>query len=219
MFFNSVEEIQPIASKVGCSVFVLPKNMEYEIKNAIMMTPEKTVISIEQVQDLLKMLGTKQKADRYIIIRPAELLGLEAANALLKSLEEPKDKVHFILVTDSPSKLLPTILSRSSVYFLKTKPAINSGIDADEDIKTIAKRLMVAKPAELPDLAEEICKVKEGTKERTLLIVGTAIEMLYKSYFITKKDIFIKKIPSFLTLYENIERNGHIKTHIVADLI
>ena len=219
MFFNSVEEIQPIASKVGCSVFVLPKNMDFEIKNAIMVTPEKTVISIEQVQDLLKMLGTKQKADRYIIIRPAELLGLEAANALLKSLEEPKDKVHFILVTDSPSKLLPTILSRSSVYFLKTKPAINSGIDADEDIKTIAKRLMVAKPAELPDLAEEICKVKEGTKERTLLIVGTAIEMLYKSYFITKKDIFIKKIPSFLTLYENIERNGHIKTHIVADLI
>ena len=219
MFFNSVEEIQPIASKVGCSVFVLPKNMDFEIKNAIMVTPEKTVISIEQVQDLLKMLGTKQKADRYIIIRPAELLGLEAANALLKSLEEPKDKVHFILVTDSPSKLLPTILSRSSVYFLKTKPAINSGIDADEDIKTIAKRLMVAKPAELPDLAEEICKVKEGTKERTLLIVETAIEMLYKSYFITKKDIFIKKIPSFLTLYENIERNGHIKTHIVADLI
>ena len=219
MFFNSVEEIQPIASKVGCSVFVLPKNMDFEIKNAIMVTPEKTVISIEQVQDLLKMLGTKQKADRYIIIRPAELLGLEAANALLKSLEEPKEKVHFILVTDSPSKLLPTILSRSSVYFLKTKPAINSGIDADEDIKTIAKRLMVAKPAELPDLAEEICKVKEGTKERTLLIVGTAIEMLYKSYFITKKDIFIKKIPSFLTLYENIERNGHIKTHIVADLI
>ena len=219
MFFNSVEEVQPIASKVGCSVFVLPKNMDFEIKNAIMVTPEKTVISIEQVQDLLKMLGTKQKADRFIIIRPAELLGLEAANALLKSLEEPKDKVHFILVTDSPSKLLPTILSRSSVYFLKTKPAINSGIDADEGIKTIAKRLMVAKPAELPDLAEEICKVKEGTKERTLLIVGTAIEMLYKSYFITKKDIFIKKIPSFLTLYENIERNGHIKTHIVADLI
>ena len=219
MFFNSVEEVQPIASKVGCSVFVLPKNMDFEIKNAIMVTPEKTVISIEQVQDLLKMLGTKQKSDRFIIIRPAELLGLEAANALLKSLEEPKDKVHFILVTDSPSKLLPTILSRSSVYFLKTKPAINSGIDADEDIKTIAKRLMVAKPAELPDLAEEICKVKEGTKERTLLIVGTAIEMLYKSYFITRKDIFIKKIPSFLTLYENIERNGHIKTHIVADLI
>lgn len=219
MFFNSVEEIQPIASKVGCSVFVLPKNMDFEIKNAIMVTPEKTVISIEQVQDLLKMLGTKQKSDRFIIIRPAELLGLEAANALLKSIEEPKDKVHFILVTDSPSKLLPTILSRSSVYFLKTKPSIYSGIDADEDIKTIAKRLMVAKPAELPDLAEEICKVKEGAKERTLLIVGTAIEMLYKSYFITKKDIFIKKIPSFLTLYENVERNGHIKTHIAADLI
>ena len=103
MFFNSVDEIQPIASRVGCSVFVLPKLTEFEIKNAIFLTPEtKSVITIEQVQDMLKLLGTKQKSDRYIIIRPAELLGLEAANALLKNLEEPKDNIHFVLVTDVP---------------------------------------------------------------------------------------------------------------------
>lgn len=220
MFFNSVDEIQSIASRVGCSIFVLPKLTKFEIKNAIILTPEtKSVITIEQVQDMLKLLGTKQQSDRYIIIRPAELLGLEAANALLKNLEEPKDNIHFVLVTDVPSKLLPTILSRASVYFLKTKPAIESGIEADEKIKDLAKRLMVAKPAELPALADEITKSKENVKARTLEIVGTAIEMLYKSYFITKKEIFIKKIPNFLTLYESVERNGHIKTHIVADLL
>ncbi len=220
MFFNSVDEIRPIASRVGCSIFVLPKNTKFEIKNAIILTPEtKSVITIEQVQDMLKLLGTKQKSDRYIIIRPAELLGLEAANALLKNLEEPKDNIHFVLITDVPSKLLPTILSRASVYFLKTKPAIESGIEADEKIKDLAKRLMVAKPAELPALADEITKSKENVKAKTLEIVGTAIEMLYKSYFITNKEVFIKKIPNFLTLYESIERNGHIKTHIVADLL
>ena len=124
-----------------------------------------------------------------------------------------------MLITDVPSKLLPTILSRASVYFLKTKPAIESGIEADEKIKDLAKRLMVAKPAELPALADEITKSKENVKAKTLEIVGTAIEMLYKSYFITNKEVFIKKIPNFLTLYESIERNGHIKTHIVADLL
>ncbi len=220
MFFNSVDEIQSIASRVGCSIFVLPKLTKFEIKNAIILTPEtKSVITIEQVQDMLKLLGTMQQSDRYIIIRPAELLSLEAANALLKNLEEPKDNIHFVLVTDVPSKLLPTILSRASVYFLKTKPAIESVIEADEKIKDLAKRLMVAKPAELPALADEITKSRENVKARTLEIVGTAIEMLYKSYFITKKEIFIKKIPNFLTLYESIERNGHIKTHIVADLL
>lgn len=220
MFFNSVDDIQQIASRVGCSVFVLPKLTKFEIKNAIILTPEtKSVITIEQVHDMLKLLGTKQKSDRYIIIRPAELLGLEAANALLKNLEEPKDNIHFVLVTDVPSKLLPTILSRASVYFLKTKPTIESGIEVDEKTKDLAKRLMVARPAELPALADEIVKSKDNVKARTLEIVGTAIEMLYKSYFITKKVVFIKKIPNFLTLYESIERNGHIKTHIVADLL
>ena len=186
MFFNSIEEIQPIASKVGCSIFVIPAKQDFTIKNAIILSPEKSVISIEQVQNLLKMLGTKQVTDRFVIIRPAELLGLEAANALLKNLEEPKDNVHFILITDAPSKLLPTILSRASMYILKTSSSIESGITASDDVKTFAKKLMVAKPADLPTLADEITKSKENVKARTLDIVGTAIEMLYKSYFITK---------------------------------
>ena len=51
-----------------------------------------------------------------------------------------------------------------------------------------------------------------------LLVLATAIEMLYKSYFITGKDVFVKKLPQFLTAYENIDKNGHIKLHLVADL-
>ena len=217
MFFNSVNEIEPISLKVGCAIFVMPDKIDFSIKNAFILTPEKANISIEQVRDMLGFLSVKQTSDRFIIIRPAEALGDEAANALLKNLEEPKDKVHFILITESPSKLLPTILSRASVYFLKTKPTPDSEIDASEMDKKIAKKLITAKPADLPAIADEINKLKDRT--HVLDIISTAIEMLYKSYFITKKDIFIKKLPNFLVLYENIEKNGHIKLHIVADLL
>ena len=82
----------------------------------------------------------------------------------------------------------------------------------------LAKRLVVAKPADLPSLADEITKSKDGVRQRAMTVLGTAIEILYKSYYKTGKDVFIKKLPKFLTAYENIDKNGHVKLHIVADL-
>ena len=203
MFFESPSEI-----------------LNFTIKNAIILTPEeKTVITIEQVRTVLGRLSMKQITDQYVIIRPADAMGDEAANAFLKTLEEPKDKVHFILITDSPSKLLPTILSRVEIYFLKSHEKIDGDIKADEKVKALAKRLIVARPGDLIGLAEEITKKKDGVRSFSLEVLAVAIEMLYKSYFITGKDVFVKKIPKFLRTYENIEKNGHIKLHLVADLL
>lgn len=220
MFFDAPEEILEISGRVGCAIFVMPKEVEFEIKNAIVLRPEeKTTITIEQVRDVIGALNVKQITDQYVVVRPADALGEEAANAFLKSLEEPKDKVHFVLVTDSPSKLLPTILSRAAVYFLRRNDVFSNELKVDAKVKDLAKRLMVAKPPELVGVAEEICKKKDNVRAYALEVLSAAIEMLYKSYFITGKDVFIKKIPKFLTAYENIERNGHIKLHLVADLI
>ena len=98
-------------------------------------------------------------------------------------------------------------------------PDIEAGISADEKVKTLAKKLMTCAPADLPALAEEICKKKDGVRAHALLVLETAIEMLYKSYFITGKSIFVEKLPKFLSAYDAISRNGHIKLHLVADLI
>lgn len=220
MFFESPSEILNISERVSCVIFVMPKDVNFTIKNAIILTPEeKTVITIEQVRTVLGRLSMKQITDQYVIIRPADAMGDEAANAFLKTLEEPKDKVHFILITDSPSKLLPTILSRVEIYFLKSHEKIDGDIKADEKVKALAKRLIVARPGDLIGLAEEITKKKDGVRSFSLEVLAVAIEMLYKSYFITGKDVFVKKIPKFLRTYENIEKNGHIKLHLVADLL
>lgn len=218
MFFDSLDEITLIARKNGTSIFVLPKNTEYKIKNALILEPkEKATITIDQIREIIAKLSVKQLKDQYIIIRPAELMNKEASNALLKNLEEPGDKVHFILITSSPSSILPTILSRSSIYFLKTTP--KQEIDADARVKELAKKLMVAKGKDLIVLAEEITKKKDGVRAYALEIIGAAIEMLYKTYLINGKDVFLLKLPKFLKLYENISKNGHIKLHLVSDLI
>jgi len=49
---------------------------------------------------------------RFIIIENVNLLGINSANALLKSIEEPNNKIHFILINNSEFKVLETIKSR-----------------------------------------------------------------------------------------------------------
>lgn len=216
MFFDSAEQIRDIAVKTGAVLFVVPDSVAVEIPGAIVIEPDKkSTITIEQMRELMVKLELRQTNDLFVIIRPAEKMGLEAANAFLKCLEEPGEKVHFVLVTSEPSALLPTILSRTAVYFLRM---IDDGqIHADEKMKGVAKRLMVAKPGELLAVAEEIAKKKD--RAYALTVVGLAVEMLYKSYYITGKEVFLARLPKFLNLYDNLSRNGHVKLQIVASLI
>jgi DNA polymerase-3 subunit delta' len=80
-------------------------------------------ITVEQVRELADFLGMSahQGGKRVVVIHPAEAMNSNAANALLKSLEEPPRDMLFILVTHKPQQLLPTILSRC-VSFALTVP-------------------------------------------------------------------------------------------------
>ena len=205
---------------MGCAIFVIPRDTEVKIPGAYVLQPEsKVTITIDQVREMIADLSVKQTSDRFVVIRPADKLGEEAENAILKSLEEPKENVHFVLITDRLSKLLPTILSRSAVYIWRGGLKSVDEIAADEKIKVLAKRFLSAKPWELVDLAEEITAKKDGVREYALEVLGVTIEMAYKSYFITGKKAFLSRIPKLIETYENISKNGHIKLHLVADLI
>lgn len=225
MYFSNASEVFDIARRSGCSIFVLPEMEAGALvvpkPDRIVLQPEeKSIITIEQVKAVISRLSVKQLEDVFVVISPADLLGEEASNALLKNLEEPKEKVHFVLITDSISKILPTILSRAAVYFLKVATLNFDEICADEKVKGLAKRLIAAKPADLPVLADELApKGKDKVRGQVLEVLGVAIEMLYKSYLKTGKEAFLAKVPKCITAYENIEKNGHIKLHLVADLL
>ena len=71
-------------------------------------------ITVDQVRALIEQMTLTPAIGRYRlgVIAPAESLNVNAANALLKSLEEPPDNVWLILVSHQHQRLLPTILSR-----------------------------------------------------------------------------------------------------------
>lgn len=71
-------------------------------------------ILVGQVRDIGDFLGITSHlgGSKVVLIQPAERLHPSAANALLKTLEEPRAGTVFILVSDRPQQLLPTVRSR-----------------------------------------------------------------------------------------------------------
>ncbi len=82
----------------------------------LLLQPEgdSRVIKIKQVQDLIHTLSLMpvQGNRRVAILRDADALNEEAANALLKTLEEPPASALLILTSSRPRALLPTLRSR-----------------------------------------------------------------------------------------------------------
>ena len=71
-------------------------------------------IPVDRVREVVRQTGYHRynARRRVIIIDPAEAMGPAAANALLKTLEEPPKGTGFLLIASNASGLLPTILSR-----------------------------------------------------------------------------------------------------------
>ena len=81
-------------------------------------------IRIQQIRDLQKIINLKPYQSRYrpIICLRFNQTADQAANALLKTLEEPPAHAILLLTADNPESLLPTIVSRCEVLRLRPLP-------------------------------------------------------------------------------------------------
>lgn len=115
-FANKVLCKHGINSGVACShcrdCLLVAANTHPDLLTITPDTPGKG-IKIEQIRQLIQRLNqTTASSCKLFIIYPAESLLISSSHALLKSLEEPTPKSLFILITDKPGLLLPTIRSR-----------------------------------------------------------------------------------------------------------
>jgi DNA polymerase-3 subunit delta' len=104
-------ERQPCGACVGCRRVASLQHPDLMLLRA---TEDSRQIRIEQVRELTAELALTSHAGGYkvALVTPAEALNRFAANALLKTLEEPPARTLLILVTTQPSRLPPTVLSR-----------------------------------------------------------------------------------------------------------
>ncbi|MBR3319625.1 hypothetical protein IKG06_03960 [Candidatus Saccharibacteria bacterium] len=227
MFFDSVTDLPILARKTNFTIFAVDsktaKNvLEKTFKTAVIfLSPDEKTnkITVDMVRDFTTHAATRDTSDRFFVVLNAEALNPPAENAFLKCLEEPKPHHHYVLVTQMPSALLPTVLSRAQVFYLKEENSLSKPVVVDDKIKELAKRLIVANTKQLIELANELSKKKDNTREYAMKVVATAIEITYKTYFAANQEKFLNKLPNLLTLYENLQKNGHVKLHIVADML
>lgn len=107
---NEKFEARPCSACRACSD--IEKNTHPDL---VIVEPEESKeIKIIQIRNLQNILSFKAYSAPFkaAVIDQAHLLNQEAQSAFLKILEDPKGNALFILITDYPEMLLPTILSR-----------------------------------------------------------------------------------------------------------
>ncbi|MDO9288322.1 MAG: DNA polymerase III subunit [Thermodesulfovibrionales bacterium] len=137
----------------------------------MMVTPEKSEIRVEEVRAIEEALSFApyEGKRKVVIVDEAEAMNASAANAFLKTLEEPPPQSIIILIASSPDRLPETIRSRCSrINFLPLSAARceeviknqagvrGQGLEKDSQLSTIS-RLSMGRPglAISNDLIEE----------------------------------------------------------------
>ena len=122
--FSGPEHVGKFTVAVDFAKKIIGEEREME-PDLIIIRPEieekdgkvrKKAIDVETVRELQRRLSmTPERKYKIAIIDEAELLNVQAQNAILKTLEEPPKNVIIILVAQNQEKMLPTIISRCVV--------------------------------------------------------------------------------------------------------
>jgi DNA polymerase III subunit gamma/tau len=124
---------------------------------------------IDQIRELREMVRYAPAGGRYkvVILDEAHMLTDEASNALLKTLEEPPDKVIFVMATTEPENLAETIRSRSQHFHFR---ALSFAEIADALRQICAKEKLTAEPGAIGVMA----RAAEGSLRDALSLLEQA---------------------------------------------
>jgi DNA polymerase-3 subunit delta' len=123
-------------------------------------------ITVDQVRDLQPLFQmTPALADwRAVVFDSVDDLNIQAANALLKNLEEPPQRTLFLLVSHAPGRLLPTIRSRCR--------RLRFGPLSDADTRGV---LLRALPEAEGDELDELTSLADGAPGRAAAYAGLKV--------------------------------------------
>ena len=157
--------------------------------------PPQLLIKLGQIRQVIHAAYYRPpvEARRAITIFTASAFMKEAANSLLKLLEEPPAHTSLILLTENPQELLPTIRSRTIVYRLGALPASELEL-------VLAERRPQLKVAE----RSLVARLAEGA-------VGRALGFDLESYLASRQDALIVlrtalKEPDYSQLFQATEK-------------
>ncbi|MDG3132251.1 DNA polymerase III subunit delta' [Streptococcus suis] len=115
-----------------------------EFSDVTVIAPQGNMIKTETVRDLVKNFSQSgfESNQQVFIIRDAEKMHVNAANSLLKVIEEPQSDIHIFLLTNHEEAILPTIKSRTQIiHFPKQLAVLEQLLEKEGLLKTQANLL------------------------------------------------------------------------------
>jgi DNA polymerase-3 subunit delta' len=164
----------------GCRYAVAGRHPDL-LRLELVMTNEETgeleaveTITIDRVRTLIEavQLSSHRQRAKVGVVAPAERMNAAAANALLKTLEEPPPGTYFVLVSDQPGRLPATIVSRCR-RLQAPRPTRDEAITWLE-AQGIADAALVLAQAEAAPLAALVHADPRVQEERRLWIASLA---------------------------------------------
>lgn len=198
---STILVVNEITQTINELVKTLPLHSARIIRNEQSVSDE---FLIAQSNATIKEAYIATNSTKYILLCGA-VFRKEAQNALLKVLEEPPLNIVFVIVTTSKSSLLPTIISRLPLKYLKTK--------------------MPARVCELDILTLDLKQVYAFLKENQKISKQEAkefIEALMIQINTKKIRLSQKELESFSTSIKLLELNSrpiNVLTTILLTLI
>jgi DNA polymerase-3 subunit delta' len=130
----------------------------------------RTVITVDETRETISFFGSTAAVEgwRVCIVDTVDELNANAANALLKVLEEPPRQSLFLLVSHAPARVLPTIQSRCRKLPLRP-------LAAEDVVRATAQAAQI--PPDDPALAEAAAAAEGSVARALTLLGGDALKM------------------------------------------
>jgi len=146
LFCGSSGETRRLSLFMAQSLFPAAKELaaDFGHPDTALVVPagKRREITVDQVREgIVEKLASSAYSGgwRLVVVSEADRMNQQASNALLKSLEEPPPKTLFILETEAPDSILPTILSRVQKIYLPFSGIEGEGTVRDEIEEALAE--------------------------------------------------------------------------------
>ena len=118
---SPMENGAPCGKCKSCHLLSVGNHPDYRVTT---IEEDSSVITVDQVRELISYLSLRPHTSsrRVVILAPAEMMNINAANSLLKVLEEPPADSVLILVSHRPQLLSATIRSRCARFEFRPPP-------------------------------------------------------------------------------------------------
>ncbi|HHZ16302.1 MAG TPA: DNA polymerase III subunit delta' [Clostridia bacterium] len=192
LFCKRPQEGEPCGSCPECQKIAAGNHPD-----VLVISPDGLSIKIEQIRALQERFYYQSYEGNYkvIIIRQADLLTEQAANSLLKVLEEPPEKTVFILLAEALFKLPITIQSRCQpVPFAY----LDQGERTGQDEQSLALLTKLKAKCRLPEL---IAALQQGGYKELFAWTEMVDKIKWKD--LSKKDLTALLLEQLMVIYRN----------------